>query len=67
MLRMQRNMPDCSWRIETSATATKKGVLWGARGEFSARGTIRRIRCIRGIRVPPLNLDASPLNWMPAL
>jgi hypothetical protein len=32
--------------------------FWVARGELTAPGTIRPILCIRGIRVPPLNLDA---------
>ena len=31
-----------------------------ARGEFPAPGAISLIRFIRGIRVEPLNLDASP-------
>ena len=32
--------------------------FWVARGELTAVGTIRPIRWIRRIRVPPLNLDA---------
>jgi transcription elongation factor GreA len=36
-------------------------LLWVARGEFRAPGTIGQIRFIRRIRVEPLNLDASPI------
>src|SRR5688500_11812200 len=40
----------------------QKTSLWAARGEFPAPGIIRQIRWIREIRVPTLNLDASPDN-----
>ena len=36
----------------------QKQLFFPALGEFSAPGTIGLIGCIRGIRVPLLNLDA---------
>src|SRR5687768_15818955 len=50
--------PDCSLCVEPSSTGTKKELLWDAHEKFSAPGAIGGLRCISGIRVPPLNLDA---------
>jgi hypothetical protein len=36
-----------------------------ARGEFPGRGAISLIRCIRRIRVEPLNLDGGPMVLNP--
>ena len=39
----------------------QKAIALGSREEsLSAPGAIRLIRCIRGIRVEPLNLDVGP-------
>jgi hypothetical protein len=46
--------------MEPPSTGKKNG-FYVARGELLAPGTIRLIRCIRRIRVPTLNLDASPM------
>src|SRR5687767_1888088 len=59
--RIQRKRPDRSCGIDPSSTPQKTS-LWAARGEFPAPGIIRQIRWIREIRVPTLNLDASPDN-----
>ena len=44
----------------------QQAVLWVAREEFSAPGAIRPIRCMRRIRVPTVNLDASQFTKLSA-
>ena len=58
MLRMQRIL-----RIapggKTLLAHAKKIACCSCRGDINAPGDISLIRCIRSIRVPPLNLDAG--------
>jgi hypothetical protein len=44
---------DCSVCRDLCSTGAKKKLFFPARKKFAAPGTIRLIRCIRGIRVPP--------------
>jgi hypothetical protein len=61
MRRMEQIRPDRSWRGERSSRDPKQLLFGSCRGEFNAPGGIRLIRCIRRIRVEPLNLNGSPM------